>query len=228
MPHIGGVDLYVRQLKNGLERRGHKVDILSRLPDGSGYSLLNKGAAVLRSAIHPLVEANAKGYFEDHIPDLDPLIQELEIERYAYELGAAYFDVGSYDLIHAQDIISAKALSRIKKPDTALVTTIHGYWAGEWFLTLREQRMLDDPARRERLWQYAGFREQSGLIPADAATLPTNWMRDIMSNDFAVPLEKLTVVPNGIDIGDFMKRMNAGTTFRCPHDKKSDYLFGET
>lgn len=220
LPHIGGVDLYVRQLKNGLERRGHKVDILCRLPDGSGYSLLNKYKVVLRSAIYPIVEAKVKGYFEDYFPALDPLIQDMEMERYAYELGAAYFDVSSYDLIHAQDIISAKALHRIKKPDTALVTTIHGYWAGEWFLSLQEQRLLDDPVRKQRLWQYAGFREQSGLNPSNAATLPTNWMRDIMSNDFAVPLEKLTVVPNGIDIGEFMKRMNAKTTFRAPADKK--------
>jgi len=220
LPHIGGVDLYIRQLQNGLERRGHKVDIFCRLPDGSGYSLLNKNKVVLRSAIHPLVKANVKGYFEDHCPALDPLIQEMEVERYAYELGAAYFDVSAYDLIHAQDIISAKALSRIKKPNTAMVTTIHGHWTGEWFLTLQDQRLLDDPGRKQRLWQYASFREQSGLIPADAATLPTNWMRDIVSSDYAVPIEKLAVVPNGIDISEFMKRMNAPTTFRSPAGKK--------
>lgn len=220
LPHVGGVDLYIRQLKLGLEQRGHEVDILCRFPDGSGYSILNKRRNLPRKSVYPLVESNVKTYFKECLSGLDPLIQDAESEQYCYEVGAAYLGVDSYDLIHAQDVISARALARIKRPQTALVTTIHGYLAGEWFHSLLRQGDLEDPGRRERLWQYAAERERLGLNSADAATLPTQWMKDMMAGEFAVPIDKLSVVPNGIDITGFTKQLHGGTDMRSSSGKK--------
>ncbi|RAP76801.1 glycosyltransferase family 4 protein [Paenibacillus montanisoli] len=220
LPHIGGVDLYIRQLKLGLEQRGHKVDILCRYPDGSGYSILNHNRHLPRSSVYSLVDSNVKAYFKESLSGLDPLVQDAEVEQYCYEVGAAYLGVDSYDLIHAQDVISARALARIRRPQTALVTTIHGYLAGEWFLSLKRQGVLNDSERRERLWHYAVKREQLGLDSADAATLPTQWMKDKMAGEFAVPVDKLNVVPNGIDIHGFANQLLGGTDLRPASGKK--------
>ncbi|WP_308633960.1 glycosyltransferase family 4 protein [Paenibacillus silvisoli] len=220
LPHVGGVDLYIRQLKLGLEQRGHKVDILCRFPDGSGYSILNKRRHLPRKAVYSLVESNVKTYFKKNLPGLEPIIQDAEIEQYCYEMGAAYLGVDSYDLIHAQDVISARALSRIKRPLTALVTTIHGHLAGEWFISLLREGHLENPERRERLWQYAVMREQLGLNCADAATLPTQWMKQMLVDDFAVPADKLNVVPNGIDIKGFTDQLHGESEIRSASGKK--------
>ncbi|SFS88115.1 glycosyltransferase family 4 protein [Paenibacillus sp. BC26] len=220
LPHVGGVDLYVRQLKLGLEQRGHKVDILCRFPDGSGYSILNKRRHLPRKSVYSLVESNVKTYFKESLPGLDPIIRDAETEQYCYEVGAAYLGVDSYDIIHAQDVISARALSRIKRPLSALVTTIHGHLAGEWFLSLLRQGDLENPERRERLWQYAVMREQIGLNCADAATLPTQWMKEMLVDEFAVPVDKLTVVPNGIDIKGFTDQLHGGADMRSSSGKK--------
>ncbi|AZN40333.1 glycosyltransferase family 4 protein [Paenibacillus albus] len=219
LPHVGGVDLYIRQLKLGLEQRGHQVDILCRYPDGSGYSILNKQRHLPRKSLYSSVESNIKTYFRENLTGLDPIIQDAETEQYCYELGAAYLGVDSYDLIHAQDVISARALFRIKRPQTALVTTIHGHLAGEWFLSLLRQGDLENPQRKERLWQYAVMREQLGLNSADAATLPTQWMKQMLVHDFAIPMDKLTVVPNGIDIRGFTDQLHGETDMRASWKK---------
>lgn len=219
LPHVGGVDLYIRQLKLGLEQRGYQVDILCRYPDGSGYSILNKGRHLPRISVKPLVESNVKSYFQENLSGLDPIIQDAETEQYCYELGAAYLGVDSYDLIHAQDVISARALFRIKRPQTALVTTIHGHLAMEWFLSLPREGVLENPERKERLWQYAVMREQLGLNSADAATLPTQWMKQMLIDDFAIPMDKLTVVPNGIDIRGFTDQLHNETDMRSSWKK---------
>ncbi|MGU3472548.1 glycosyltransferase family 4 protein [Paenibacillus sp. D51F] len=219
LPHVGGVDLYIRQLKLGLEQRGHQVDILCRYPDGSGYSILNKRRHLPRKSVKSLVESNVKAYFQESLSGLDPIILDAETEKYCYELGAAYLGVDSYDLIHAQDVISARALFRIKSPQTALVTTIHGHLAGEWFLTLLRQGDLENPERKERLWQYAVMREQLGLN-ADAATLPTQWMKQMLVDEFAIPRDRLTVVPNGIDIRGFTDQLHGESDMRPASGKK--------
>ncbi|SEN04395.1 glycosyltransferase family 4 protein [Paenibacillus sp. OV219] len=220
LPHVGGVDLYIRQLKLGLEQHGHQVDILCRYPDGSGYSILNKRRHLPRKSIYSLVESKIKTYFKESLSGLDPIIQDAEMEQYCYELGAAYLGVDSYDLIHAQDVISARALFRIKRPQTALVTTIHGHLAGEWFLSLLRQGDLENPERKERLWQYAVLREQLGLNSADAATLPTQWMKRMLAHEFAIPMDKLTVVPNGIDIRGFTEQLHGGSDMHSSSGKK--------
>ncbi|MBC8080271.1 MAG: glycosyltransferase, partial [Gorillibacterium sp.] len=164
LPHTGGVALYISQLKLGLERLGHNVDVLCRFPDGSGYKILNQEREIPRSVITPLVVPHMETYFRHRLPGIDPLIQEAEIERYCFEVGAAYLGVDSYDLIHAQDVISARAISRIKHPRTTLVTTIHGYLAKEWFYGLEAQGQLNDMNRRRMLWYYASHREQLGIM----------------------------------------------------------------
>ncbi|MCY9668256.1 glycosyltransferase family 4 protein [Paenibacillus alginolyticus] len=220
LPQAGGVDLYISQLKLGLERRGHHVDVLSRLPDGSGYTVLNQKRVIPRSVITSLVTPHMETYFQYHLPEIDPLIREAEVERYCFEAGAAYLDIHSYDLIHAQDVISARALSRIKHPRTALVTTIHGYLAKEWFYGLEAQGVLKDMNRRRMLWHYASHREQLGIMSSNETILPTQWMRGIMEEQFSISEGRMSIVPNGFDIEGFLKQMNAYTEVCRPPDRK--------
>lgn len=46
LPHVGGVDTYLRTLKQGLEERGHQVDLLGHHPDMSRVHLLDDKKSV--------------------------------------------------------------------------------------------------------------------------------------------------------------------------------------
>ena len=42
----------------------------------------------------------------------DPLLAHYELNRYAFEMAAAYLGVDHYDVIHAQDPVAAVAIKR--------------------------------------------------------------------------------------------------------------------
>lgn len=57
----------------------------------------------------------------------NPWVYHAESNRYLFEQGAKNVDLSKYDLIHAQDVICAVALSRLKPVNVPLVTSIHGF-----------------------------------------------------------------------------------------------------
>ncbi|WP_051289915.1 glycosyltransferase [Paenibacillus massiliensis] len=199
LPHVGGVDVYVRLLKKELEQQGHTVDVLAHHPDMAHYYLTDGSHIEDKWPIKEVVYERLMPLYQKYLPHIQPWVRYREIERYCFELAASLFNLKQYDLIHTQDIISTRALSRVKPASTALVSTIHG-------LLAKEHVYAGDITSKESLaWKYVADEEYYGCTSADATIVPTEWLVREMGQ-FAVPPESLCVLPYGMDIAGFLKR----------------------
>ena len=219
LPHIGGVNNYVNQLKKGLEQQGHQVDIFCQQLGGKAYCILNKNLILEKSKVFPLLNAKVNHSIGQHFPMIGAEAKKSEIEQYCFEVAAAYFDLESYDIIHTQDIISTRSFARIKSQKTPLVATIHGCLAKELFVRLNNQEHLTEKDKNTPLWLYNMAREYLGATSSDITILPTQWLKNIMM-EFSVPANHMTIIPYGIDVDLFVQNMNAPTQFARPKEKK--------
>ncbi|WP_165822526.1 glycosyltransferase family 4 protein [Paenibacillus montanisoli] len=202
------MEKYVLQLKRGLEARGHEVDIFCRTPDDSGFHILNKGLFLPKREIQPMISAKADTYFARHLPGLDPEVKFMEVDKYSFEVAAAYFRPAAYDIIHTQDVISARAFSRIRHARTALVSTIHGCLSTESLARHQADGLWYDDYTKTPLWRYYGLIEHYGIMQNHETIMPTEWLKGIMVRDFRIPEDRMTTVPNGMDIEGFLSEMH--------------------
>ncbi|REE93147.1 glycosyltransferase involved in cell wall biosynthesis [Paenibacillus taihuensis] len=220
LPSLGGLDQYVRQLKRGLEARGHEVDIFCKAPDDSGYQMLNKGLFLSKSSVQPMISAKADTCFAKHLPGLDQRIKDMEIDKYCYEAAAAYLCPQPYDIIHTQDVVSARAFTRIGHSQSARVSTIHGCLATESLARFRMDGWLNDNYRSTPLWHYYGLIEHFGIIQNHETIMPTGWLKGIYSQEYQVPADRMTIVPYGMDIEEFLNEMNQPSVTPHAGEKK--------
>ncbi|MNZ60547.1 D-inositol 3-phosphate glycosyltransferase [compost metagenome] len=201
LPHVGGVDVYVKLLKEELEKDGHQVDVLAHHPDMAHYYLVDGDKMINKWQIKNVVYDKVLQFYRRYLSHVDPWVRYREVERYCFELAAVLFDLGQYDVIHTQDIISTRALSRVKPARTALVATIHG-------LLAKEHLFSGDIEGKESLaWKYVADEEYYGCISADATIVPTNWLVREMVR-FTVPPELFDIIPYGLNIDAFHKKSN--------------------
>lgn len=210
LPHAGGINTYVNQLKQGLRLAGHTVDVFSPTPDGQGFYIPERVLFLEKSRIYPLIESKTNRFLDLTIPGVDPIIKHSEAERYCIEIAARYFGLDGYDLIHAQDIVSAHAFSRIKPVRTALVSTFHGCLAKEWFVKLKEMGLPEQDSNSP-LWRYSALRETIGATVSDVTITPSLWLKKLFVEEFSVPEQKIVVCPYGIDVEQFHQRMQQNT-----------------
>ncbi|WP_374019305.1 glycosyltransferase family 4 protein [Paenibacillus thiaminolyticus] len=217
--HVDGINTNIEHLKTGLERQGHQADFLCPTPDGSGFGIYPHNRVFEKEKFIPFISAQSNRYFDDHLPGLDPWIRKSEVERYGFELAALLLDISEYDIIHAQDIVTAYALSRIKPPAMPLVTTIHGCLALEWFRNLKGMG-LDTPERGPKHRAYSALIERLGASCARLTITPTRWLQDLMIREFEVHPDRLIVSPSGMDVEAFIRQMAAPTDWTPPQGKK--------
>ncbi len=209
LPHVGGVDVYVRLLKDELERMGHRVDVLAHHPDMAHYYLAGGDRTVDKWRIKRIVYDRVTQFYQRHLPQVEPWIRYRDIERYCFEVAAAMYNLEQYDMIHTQDIVSTRALSRVKPASTPLVATIHG-------LLAKEHVIAGDIVSEESLgWRYVAAEEFYGCTSADVTIVPTEWLRTEMTH-FSVPREQLTVIPYGMNIEAFERRCDLPLSAPAP------------
>lgn len=114
LPHVGGVSTYVDTLKRELERLGHRVDVFAHHPDMQHYYMPNNGRTLVKSKVKDRIYEKMYAYYEQQMKHVDPWIRWRDIERYCFEAAASIFGLQKYDLIHTQDIVSTRALWRVK------------------------------------------------------------------------------------------------------------------
>lgn len=209
LPHVGGVDVYVRLLKKELERKGHQVDVLAHHPDMAHYYLVGGDKKINKWKIKNLIYDQVIRFYQRYLAHVDPWVRYRDIERYCFELAAALFDLEQYDIIHTQDIISTRAMFRVKPPHTALVATIHG-------LLAKEHMIAGDIESKDSLaWKYVADEEYYGCVSTNATILPTEWLRREMTG-FSVPSDIFSVIPYGMDFADFEQRSQMPLTQALP------------
>lgn len=208
LPSVGGLEKYMYQLKRGLETKGHEVDFFAKAPDDSGFHMPNKGWYLSKTSLMPMISAKANTYFARHLPGIDASIKNMEIDRYCFEAAAAYFNPATYDIVHTQDVIAARAFARLAHPRTKRISTIHGCLSTENLARLQADGLLDGNYDRTPLWQYYLFIEHLGIMGNHATIMPTEWLKQIMIRDFQIPGNQMTVVPNAMDMEEFLGKMN--------------------
>ncbi|CAH0345483.1 glycosyltransferase family 4 protein [Bacillus sp. CECT 9360] len=214
MPHVGGVNEYVNLLKKELELLGHEVDVLAHHPDMVDYYLVNGDKKEGKMKIKAIVYEKVNQFYQRFLPHVEPWVRWRDIERYTMELCAVLFDLDQYDLIHTQDIISTRALWRVKPKHVPLISTIHGLLANEHVIA------EDIPGKDSVHWVYVSDEEFYGATSSDRTIVPTSWLHGELTKNFQVPSEHLGVIPYGMDIESFMKRYREPNEFE--HMKKEN------
>lgn len=218
IPHIGGVWTFMNQIKSRLERMGHEVDVLGNSPDYTSFHLYNKGLSLEKRHLLPMLEKKLRESLAPHL-HAKPIIWYNEFDRYCLELTAAYFGLEQYDVIHTQDVFSARALARVKPKRTPLVSHIHGSVATEMFTHFKMHPELgiqeNSPA-----YNYFKAMEYYGASGTELSITANHWQRNMLINQFGVPPEKVAVFQYGLDAEPFWEKMNAGTDISRPPGKK--------
>ncbi|MBO8163616.1 MAG: glycosyltransferase family 4 protein [Brevibacillus sp.] len=214
LPHVGGVWAYVEALRRSLEKQGHQVDIFASHASQQSYYLLNTAQTVDKQPIVDLVSPLIRQYYRGHAPALSAILAQHEIERSCFEVAAMCFDLDRYDLIHTQDVISTRALWRVKPEGVPLVATIHGCLAEEYLTHLDTVEPPDTPP-----WHQVWLREHYGACSSDHTIVPTNWLRQTLSSQYSVPAEHLSVVPYGMEVERFEQKMREASDVTRPEDK---------
>ncbi|WP_068774007.1 glycosyltransferase family 4 protein [Paenibacillus sp. FJAT-26967] len=219
IPHVGGVWPFMLQLKSRLENWGHRVDIMGNGADEPVYHLYGTGRKVVKEDLLHLIHAKLNPY---NLPVLyrDELVHRVEIDRYCMELAAASFGLAQYDVIHAQDVLAAIALNRVRPETTGLITSIHGSLAREIKILLDEDGRRDSALERPLVHCYYRALEYHGAMAADKVVTSTHWLKNVLTQEYGVSPDHIEVSPYGLDLYSFQQKLAAGTSLLHPLDKK--------
>ncbi|MCC5804133.1 glycosyltransferase family 4 protein [Rossellomorea vietnamensis] len=199
----GGIWSFVSNLRNILVRNGHRVDILCTSNQNSKVVILNSHTCInlepFRSTLNSKLLSS--------VPHLvnNPWVYHAEMNRYLFEQGISSLDLSQYDVIHAQDVISATALSRVKPDSVPLVTSVHGFLTGAIF---HQYQSINISMENHNIWktfvlQYYSRLEQIGYEASNVIHTSSLWMKGIIENEFKIPTSKLETFRYGVDLSDY-------------------------
>ncbi|GIO94018.1 MULTISPECIES: glycosyltransferase family 4 protein [Paenibacillus] len=218
VPHVGGVWNFMQQLKYRLELLGHEVDLLGNSPDYKKIHIVNRGLELSKDHLVPMLEAKLT---PQAAPGLNQhfAIRHYELERYCMELAAAYFGLEQYDLIHTQDIFSARSLGRVKPKRTPLISHVHGSVTQEMTDYYRDHPEAgvneSSPA-----WRYFPAVEYHAAMGSDLMITANQWCKNILVHRCGIPDYRITVFQYGLDAEAFWAKYREGSTLRRPLGKK--------
>lgn len=221
LPHVGGVNTYINVLRKELLKIGHQVDVLAHhTPKNDKIYMLTTGQYIDKAKIKDVVYKEVYAYYDHYHPYVEDWIRWREIERYTFELAAPLFDLDQYDIIHTQDIVSTRALSRVKPKHVPLVATIHGLLATE------HVHAGDIPSKRSQRWAYVLAEEYYGAVSADQTIVPTNWLkRQLSHRSIGVPRQAMKTIHYGMDIDGFLERFHSQESISYPQREKGKTVF---
>ncbi len=208
-PHCGGQGVYIRHLSRELVALGHEVEVLSAQP----YPVLDPGVR--------LTEVPSLDLYRDEDPFRVPHWRELRSRRDPVDLlELATMCVGRFpeprtfglraarllrargetarpDVVHDNQTL-APAVARLRELGIPLVTTVHH--------PISHDRRVDLAAapgwrRRRSLRRWYSFVQMQAAVARRVGrilTVSDSSRRDI-ARDFGVPVERIDVVPLGVD-----------------------------
>jgi glycosyltransferase involved in cell wall biosynthesis len=199
IPYTGGVSTYVLALRQGLEERGYEVDILSHNETGMNYHIVDKGKSIDKQAVSTPIMQQIGTRFNEKSLNYDSWLAAMEGERIAFRQALSEFSLKDYDLIHAQDVISAIGASEVKSRSTPLIVTLHGKLAAEW----RLQGVISDHTQS---WQWANGLDYYGSMIGDSIILPSKWLRQQYESTGLMEHIQTDVIPYGFDTLSFIRK----------------------
>jgi glycogen(starch) synthase len=177
----GGLARHVRKLSEGLVREGIEVHVITRGGARSAAREERHGVHVHRIA-------------EPEIPgDLHAFVAWVRrMNAHMTRAGAELVDELEPDLVHGHDwLVGGAADLLARRARTPLLATIHATEHG------RHNGWVNKPPQSMIHALEGRFARR-----ADRVIVCSHYMRDHVSDVFAVPEERVTVIPNGIDPTD--------------------------
>lgn len=218
IPHVGGVWKFMMQIKQHLEALGHEVDLMGNSPDYSKYHIWNRGLELPKAELRPLLEAKLDKAKAPLLHAQSP-IDFYELDRYMMELSSVYFGLDQYDVIHTQDIFSARALARVKPPHIPLIAHLHGSVATELKNHFIKNPHLNVNASSPA-WRYFEIMEHYGAMSGDLAITANHVQRNKLIHEYWVPASRIAAFQYGLDGEAFRQSLIRGTSIRRPERKK--------
>jgi glycosyltransferase involved in cell wall biosynthesis len=102
----------------------------------------------------------------------------------------------------------------VKPERTPMLSTIHGCLATEYI----HSGEIKNTNSQE--WRYSSKEEHYGASSSHLTIVPTQWLKNVLSFDFRVPEDHIKVIPYGMDIDSFTRKMEAETSLTRPFNKK--------
>jgi glycosyltransferase involved in cell wall biosynthesis len=199
----GGIWSFVSNLSAYLVGQGHNVDILCTRDNNSKVVMLGTETVFDLSQYRSYVEKKLMR----SVPHLarNPWVYHAELNRYIFEQGVTNLDMTKYDIIHAQDVISAVALSRVKPTGVPLITSGHGFLTGAIF---HQYKSLNTSTMDQAIWnsfiiQYYARLEQVGYESSDFIHTSSQWMRGIIEKEFKIDTFKIHTYKYGVELSHF-------------------------
>ena len=198
LPYAGGIWTVVSNLQQKLISLGHQVDLFSQRPDLSGYRMHHLDHRMMLESMRSKImeRMNRELPFHHH----HPIIQKAEIYRLNFEMTLREYGLGSYDVIHAQDVTAAQIISTMKPAHIPLVTSAHGSLTKEIFLVLKSvyPHLSDHSILTGREFRYYQQLEEHGYKGSNYIHTQSRWMKSQIQADFRVSPSKVISYPLGI------------------------------
>ncbi len=172
--HVGGLGRHVYHLGRALARTGAQVTVVTRSPDGRSAVWDDQGVTVVAAPSYGL-----------HPPDFVTWAAQLNVSLMESVVGN--LSSRDFDLVHAHDWIVAYAARALKYSwGIPLVATIHATEHGR-------QNGVHNPQQ-----QHISETEWWLCYEACRVITCSQYMKEEVGRVFAVPGDKVRVIPNGI------------------------------
>ncbi|QGG96386.1 glycosyltransferase family 4 protein [Actinomarinicola tropica] len=203
-PHVGGQGVYIRHLSKALADLGHHVEVLG----GQPFPVLDERV--------PLVELPSLDIYNDHFPMRMPGIWELKTlgdvvevaafssgtfpEPLAFTVRAAQHlrrRIGEFDLVHDNQSLGYGLLA-VEKMGLPVLGTIHHPITVDRRLEMEHAATPWQRFSKGRWYAFTKMQTRVASRLTRVITVSENSLGDI-HRDHQVPLERLHVVPVGVD-----------------------------
>ena len=174
---VGGIARVVYDLSCRLIKDGHEVTVVTYREGNAPYFEIDKGVKVYRVDNYMI---NANNFID--------WIHQLNFNMIAKASEIINRD-GKFDIIHAHDWLVAYAAKALKDAfDTPMCATMHATESG------RNSGIHDDTQK------YINDTEWMLTYEATEVIVNSNYMKREMQRLFGLPFEKISVIPNGINM----------------------------
>ncbi|WP_339845981.1 glycosyltransferase family 4 protein [Paenibacillus sp. FSL W7-1088] len=212
LTQMGGIWTYVKQLADRLMALGVEVDIMGTNGAKNEVYIRNLNRSFSKDKVWPMLQAKLN---PTDLPQFtaDSLVAYYELNRYAFEMGAAYLGVDHYDVIHAQDPVAAVAMRRILNRNTPMVTSYHGALARETFYDAQNtdpQLTLTAYLQSTRGRYFTSLEERSAA-QSELILVSSHWIKSTLT-ELHVPEWKFRLIPYAIYLPAY--RAQAAVKFR--------------
>ncbi|WP_100372440.1 1,4-alpha-glucan branching protein domain-containing protein [Bacillus sp. FJAT-45037] len=198
---VGGLSRHVFDLSRALVNDGHTVHVLTSEVHGYPAYEVNQGVHVHRlKGLQP----EATSFFN--------WVGSLNVAMASY--GEKLSRTERFDVIHAHDwLVGVAATSLKKKLNIPLLATIHATEHGR------------NNGIHSELQYEINQKEWELTYEADRVIVCSDYMKKELETIFSLPEEKLSVIPNGVDL-DLIRSIKDSATSLQPNDKFTVFTVG--